>query len=162
MKDIIIVDLDGTLADGRWRLHLLPTKDRHLTESWREFNAAAGGDDPIWSTIDVVKGLQRAGYFIIVLTGRSNSAEAITRVWLDNIGLKPDLLKMRDHSDNRKDTIIKEEFLRQVGLHRIVCAFDDSPEVIRHFRSLGITTYAVVEYDNLHEREDLKSHGVDK
>ncbi len=37
-KGIVIVDLDGTLSDGMHRLHLLPTKDLHLTESWSEFN----------------------------------------------------------------------------------------------------------------------------
>ncbi len=37
----VIVDFDGTLSDGKHRLHLLPTKDLHLTESWSEFNSAS-------------------------------------------------------------------------------------------------------------------------
>lgn len=43
-KPIVVCDLDGTLSDGTHRLHLLPTENLHLTESWREFNRAAAGD----------------------------------------------------------------------------------------------------------------------
>ncbi|WPJ55686.1 hypothetical protein RCIP0095_00036 [Klebsiella phage RCIP0095] len=45
-RNICIFDLDGTLSNGNHRLHLLPKKDLHLTESWTAFNMAAGGDAP--------------------------------------------------------------------------------------------------------------------
>lgn len=53
-KNICIFDLDGTLSNGNHRLHLLPKKDLHLTESWTAFNMAAGGDAPITDTIRVM------------------------------------------------------------------------------------------------------------
>lgn len=62
---VAIVDLDGTLSDGTHRLHLMPTKDLHLTESWSEFNKAAANDKPIQSTIDVVRNLWRAGMGVV-------------------------------------------------------------------------------------------------
>lgn len=159
-KGIAIIDLDGALSDGTHRLHLLPTKDLHLTESWREFNGAAIGDSPIQNTIDVVNALWHSGMGVIILTGRSDEVETDTMIWLDRYKVKYDYMIMRRASDNRKDTVIKEEALRAIGLDNIVCAFDDSPNVIKHFRSLGITTYQVTEYDKPHSH--LQSHGVDE
>jgi hypothetical protein len=159
-KGVVIVDLDGTLSDGTHRLHLLPTKDLHLTESWSEFNGAAIGDSPIQNTIDVVNALWKAGMLVIILTGRSDEVETDTMIWLDRHRVKYDYMIMRRASDNRKDTVIKEEVLRAIGMKHIVCAFDDSPNVIKHFRSLGITTYQVTEYDKPHSH--LQSHGVEK
>lgn len=161
-RNICIFDLDGTLSNGNHRLHLLPKKDLHLTESWTAFNMSAGGDAPITDTILVMKAMRAAGFIVIILTGRSDEAREITEKWLVQNGASHyDLLIMRSASDNRKDTVIKEEILRKIGIERIVAAWDDSPTVIAHFRSLGITTYQVCDYgENLHDH--LKSHGVDK
>lgn len=159
-KGIVICDLDGTLSDGTHRLHLLPTKDLHLTESWSVFNGAAIGDKPIQNTIDVVNTLWEAGMGVIILTGRSDEVETDTLIWLDRYKVKFDYLIMRRAEDNRKDTVIKEEVLRAIGLEHIKCAFDDSPSVVKHFRSLGITTYQVTEYDKPHAH--LQSHGVEE
>lgn len=158
----VIFDLDGTLADGTHRLHLLPTVDLHLTDSWTEFNKASKDDAPFQNNIDICNALGRSGYFVIILTGRSDVARAETEDWLQRHDVYHNMLQMRSHSDNRKDIVIKEEFLRNVvGLEDVVAAWDDSPEVIRHFRSLGITTYAVCDYGDTTQRSDLKSHGVE-
>lgn len=161
-RNICIFDLDGTLSNGNHRLHLLPKKDLHLTESWTAFNMAAFGDAPITDTIRVMEAMRAAGFIVIILTGRSDEAREITEKWLVQNGASHyDLLIMRSASDNRKDTVIKDEILRKIGIERIVAAWDDSPTVIAHFRSLGITTYQVCDYgENLHDH--LKSHGVDK
>ena len=159
----VIFDLDGTLADGKHRLHLLPTVDLHLTDSWNEFNRASKDDSPIHSTIEVCNIMVRAGLQVIILTGRSDIVRAETEAWLERNFVMYSELVMRPHSDNRKDTVIKEEFLRnQVGLENIVAAWDDSPAVIEHFRGLGITTYAVCDYGAAAHRTDLKSHGVEE
>lgn len=158
-KPIVIVDLDGTLSDGSHRLHLLPTENLHLTESWSEFNRAAAGDSPIKSTIAVINGLWVSGFAIVILTGRSDEVRYETCKWLNENGVKFDEIIMRRQEDNRKDTVIKEEALRAIGLDNIVCAFDDSPNVVKHFRRLGITTYQVTEYDKPHAH--IQSHGVE-
>ncbi|EDV3179110.1 polynucleotide kinase [Salmonella enterica subsp. arizonae] len=159
-KGVVIVDLDGTLSNGMHRLHLLPTKDLHLTESWSEFNRAAIGDSPIQDTIDVVNGLWVSGFSVIILTGRSDEVARETYSWLDKYRVKYDYLIMRRCADNRKDTIIKEEVLRAIGLENIVCAFDDSPGVIAHIRNLGLTVYQVNQYDKQYTH--IGSHGVEK
>lgn len=158
-KGVVIVDFDGTLSDGSHRLHLLPKKDLHLTESWSEFNSAAKHDAPIKDTIAIVNGLWVSGFSVVILTGRSDEVMSESIYWLQKHGVKYDYLIMRRATDNRKDTIIKEEVLRAIGLDNIVCAFDDSPSVIPFMRGLGITTYAVTEYAKPHAH--LQSHGVE-
>ncbi|BAS69544.1 putative polynucleotide 5' kinase/3' phosphatase [Pectobacterium phage PPWS1] len=160
MKKIVCFDLDGTLADGRHRLHLLPTKDYDKTESWTEFNLAAVGDTPIRDNIALCNSLCRVGYRITILTGRSDVALELTERWLATHGVKYDQLVMRSQSDNRKDTVIKEEYLRSIGLENILCCFDDLPHVAYHLRSLGLTCHLVTHYDTV--RTDLVSHGEDK
>lgn len=158
-EPVFIFDYDGALSNGEHRLHALPTENLHLTESWEQFNSLAGFDTPFEDTISVMRACHQAGT-VIILTGRSDSVIDISIKWLaDNGADHYDFLVMREASDNRKDTVIKEEFLRFIGLHRITAAWDDSPKVIEHFRNLGITTYQVCDYgDKTHAH--LQSHGV--
>ena len=160
MKNVVVFDLDGTLADLMPRLHLMPTNELHLTDSWTQFNKACDSDLPINDTIAVCNAMWDAGYMVIVLTGRSDIAKDETMQWLDDHIVFYDRLVMRPHNDNRKDYIIKEEYLRNVvGLENIIAAWDDNPSVVAHFRSMGITTYQVVP-DIV--RNDLMSHGVEE
>lgn len=161
MKDVVIFDLDGTLACGKHRLHLLPTKDLHLTESWTEFNLACADDALIEANAELAWALEAAGHTVIILTGRSDIARNLTEQWLDKYGIYYDRLIMRRHDDNRKDTIIKEEELRRIGLDRILFCVDDRLDVARHLRSLGLTVLVCTEYTET-DRVDLGSHGVDK
>lgn len=158
---IVIFDYDGTLSDGTHRLHLLPCKDQHLTSSWILFNAACVGDIPIRNTIDVMNAMYTAGFHVIILTGRSDGVRNESVQWLKDNGALYHQLEMRKSDDNRKDTVIKEEFLRSLGLEKIVACWDDSPSVIAHFRSLGLTVYQVCDYGDTSCRTDLHSHGHD-
>lgn len=157
----VIFDLDGTLADGRHRLHLLPTKDYDKTESWTEFNLAAVDDLPFRDNIEMCNLFAFGDYYnVVILTGRSDVARDITEEWLDKHGVQYNELVMRSQADNRKDTVIKEEYLRSIGLENILCCFDDLPHVAYHLRSLGLTCHLVTHYDTM--RTDLISHGDDK
>lgn len=101
------------------------------------------------------------GHCVIILTGHSDEVQSESELWLQRYGAMYDFMIMRRHDDNRKDTVIKEEVLREIGLERIIVAWDDSPSVIPHFRNVGITTYAVTDHgDNIHSH--LKSHVVDE
>lgn len=158
-KPVYVFDYDGTLSDDAHRLNRLPTKDLNITESWSEFNRLSIHDDAIESTIQVMNSLYNSGSFVIILTGRSCEVCEISTQWLHDAGAKYNVMVMRQSGDNRKDTIIKEEFLRYIGLHRITAVWEDNPNVISHLRSLGITTCQVRDYgDKLHA--GLGSHGV--
>lgn len=148
MKDTYIFDLDGTLADGRHRLHLLPAKeDAHKTHAWNDFNLASGRDMPILDNIQLMNELYQYGKRIVILTGRSDIAYSITNRWLWEHGCNFNELIMRPESDHRRDIEFKEAALRDYGLERIAACFDDLDHVAKHIRSLGVTCHLVTHYD---------------
>lgn len=148
MKDIIVFDLDGTLACGKHRLHLLPKpEDANHTAGWLAFNMEADKDVPIQDNIDLMNSMSEE-WELIILTGRSDDAEVITEDWLERHGVPYDRLIMRPKGDHRKDIVFKEEKLREIGLDRILCCFDDLEHVVKHIRSLGITCHQVTHYDD--------------
>lgn len=157
MKDVVIWDLDGTLSDGRHRLHLLPSKDKaHRTEAWFDFNKAASSDLPILDNISLMNLMFRNGMKVIILTGRSDHVIEETQKWLYDNGCCYHRLIMRSKHDHRKDTEYKEEMLNSIGLDRILCCFDDLEHVAKHMRSLGLTCHLVTHYEE--KRIDTISH----
>lgn len=145
--DTVIFDLDGTLACGKHRLHLLPRpEDSHRTESWDDFNLACANDAPITDNIVLCRDLYHA-YEVIILTGRCDVSMEQTKGWLAEHSVPHDRLIMRPASDNRRDIEFKDQALREIGLDRIRCCFDDLEHVARHIRSLGVTCYLVTHYD---------------
>lgn len=149
MKNIIVWDLDGTLACGKHRLPLLPKpEDAGVTSGWLRFNMAAGDDAPIEDNIKLVRSLYYSGHKIVILTGRSDDALVLTLDWLEQYEVPYNYLIMRPKYDNRKDIEFKEERLREIGLDNILCCFDDLEHVVRHVRSLGVTCHQVTHYDN--------------
>ncbi|UOW66260.1 polynucleotide 5' kinase [Aeromonas phage vB_AspA_Bolek] len=148
-KDIIIWDLDGTLACGKHRLHALPKpEDANLTTGWLRFNMLAGDDAPIQDNIELMGTQAMAQYTLVILTGRSDDALEITEDWLERHEVPYHSLIMRPKGDHRKDVEFKEEKLRDIGLDRILCCFDDLEHVVKHIRSLGVTCHQVTHYDN--------------
>lgn len=160
MKNVVIFDLDGTLADGRHRLHALPKVDPHLPRSWDEFNKLAIYDKPIKDNIRLCNLLSICQH-IIILTGRNEIVRKETEQWLSDNKVFYDELIMRGLDDDRKDIHTKEEVIKKLGVDNILCAFDDLPHVVKHFRSLGITTHQVTEHED-EGRVDLQSHGRDE
>ena len=146
-KHIVVFDLDATLANGKHRNHLVPKPDvAHRCESWDEHNLEADKDTPIQDTIDVCNALEET-HTIVILTGRCDVAEGITKAWLKGHGVRYDRLIMRGREDNRPDTVYKEEELLLLGLDNILCCFDDLEHVADMMRGLGLTCYLVNKYN---------------
>lgn len=149
---VVIWDLDGTLRDGKHRLHLLPKKeDAHRCDAWDEFNMAAVNDSPILDNIELLKATTRR-FRVIILTGAGEVSRTITERWLWENGVPYDCLIMRARDDHRVDTAFKQEVLnlitgKLVG-GRIVACFDDAEHIVKHIRCMGITCHQVTHYDN--------------
>lgn len=127
----VIVDIDGTLAH---------VTDRGIYD-WTEVKT----DRPDIMVCDVVRGLKRQGYKIVITSGRDDVSRYDTWRWLvAHLGFEPDDLFMRTFKDMRKDAIVKRElfdnFIR--SKYNVVLAIDDRPVVVRLWRSLGIQTLA--------------------
>lgn len=148
-KCIVIWDLDGTLACGKHRLHLVPHPSvRDITKSWVEFNLACPNDAPILDNVMLMNSMSAMGYQNVIVTGRSAVAKEQTVEWLDKYNCQFDLLIMRDENDNRTDVEYKKEKFDMLNANgNVLCAFDDLEHVAKAIRSWGITCHLVTHYD---------------
>lgn len=136
MKPIIIFDLDGTLADiehrrpyvqqGRWDLFereesiLKDLPNKPIVELWHVLHMSNN-------------------YVMMAFSGRQRFLYDATLQWFNNHNiLVPHRLYMRQTGDNRKDAIIKKEFLDEVGKENILFVVDDRQQVVDMWRANGI------------------------
>lgn len=82
---------------------------------------------------------------MILLSGRDSICRKATEGWLDHNGLNYDFLYMRSEGDNRKDWIVKKELYEAhiKGDYNVLGIFDDRPQMIRGWRSLGLPVFDV-------------------
>lgn len=131
----IVVDLDGTLA--------LHNRDAFNT-------GECGRDTPNAPVLNALKALSNYSYKLIFLTGRENCFREKTDRWLKDV-CHVDLfapwymLYMRPTGDNRKDSLVKEEILRNEILpnYYVEFALDDRQQVVDHLREMGLTVFQV-------------------
>ncbi len=131
-KPVVIVDLDGTVADLSHRLHFIQHEES-TDRDYESFFMNVIDDKPIKSTIDMVEGLYAEGYPITFVSGRSDISRAETEAWLEKyVKVEYKALIMREAGDKRPDTMVKntfyKRFFQQYDIH---CAIDDRPSVIR-------------------------------
>jgi predicted kinase len=130
----VLVDIDGTVAimDGR-----------------SPYDMARVADDiPHRSVITAVRAMHAAGHQIIFCSGRSDDARTATEAWLErHVGVPYVALHMRAFDDQRKDSVVKAEiFEREIReKYHVVGVFDDRAQVVRMWRSLGLTVFHVAE-----------------
>lgn len=141
IKQFVIVDLDGTIADCGHRLHHAQAKE------WDEFQNAADQDPVLVDIADLVRELSRSSY-IIILTGRNERYRHKTIQWLEAAGLDGSYeeLIMRPEGDFSQDAAYKiEQLEKRFGdkagiLANVWLAIDDRDTVVEAFRNYGITT----------------------
>lgn len=133
----VLVDVDGTLA----------IRGDRSPFAW----AKVGEDQPNPAVIELVQTIAAAGkHRIIVMSGRDSSCRLQTEMWLSAQGVPFDVLLMRPHRDNRKDSVVKAELYRQLVEPFCTVAFviDDRNQVVKMWRDeLGLTCLQVAEGD---------------
>jgi hypothetical protein len=162
MKNVIICDLDGTLADLRHRRHLVerPTPEQLASThqgwkpNWPAFHSACVDDTPLSDTIAVVDALAcdpRARRELWIVSGRSEAVRAQTEAWLWRQGvIHWNRLIMRPVGDYTRDDDLKERWLLGGILprkERILCVFDDRDRVVKMWRRHGLTCHQVAPGD---------------
>lgn len=134
--DAVLVDIDGTVA-------LMDDRSPYdMTMVHR--------DRPNHAVIAAVRAMHAAGHLVIFCSGRTDDGRAATEKWLErHVGVPVEGLYMRAVGDQRKDSIVKGElFDRHIrGRYFIVGVFDDRAQVVRMWRSLGLTVFQVAEGD---------------
>ncbi|MGH9071183.1 MAG: hypothetical protein ACRDX8_08485 [Acidimicrobiales bacterium] len=131
----VVVDLDGVVADATHRQYLV-TGGRH---HWDKFFRACGADPVIEEGAGLVS-LLDPGLVVVLLTGRPLSVRELTLDWLERVGLRWDLLVMRDSGDYAAATEFKRRSLgelRGAGFD-VRLALDDDRRNCEMFRSEGV------------------------
>ncbi len=143
-KDCIIVDIDGTVADGTHRLHHIQKEPK----AWDDYFHDCTDDVPIEHMRRVVNSLG-CQFNIVFVSGRSDVVREQTIRWLDEHGFPCDALYMRKQGDHKNDDVLKIELLAQLradGWNPIM-AFDDRNRVVKAWREAGIPCAQVAEGD---------------
>jgi phosphoglycolate phosphatase-like HAD superfamily hydrolase len=132
MARMIIVDLDGTLADVRHRLHHIQSKGR---KDWDRFFEGMP-DDPVndWC-LQLLKAMAKEGYEIAVVSGRPDTYLDQVKEWLARYEVPYHRLYLRGGGDRRPDTIVKREILhRHFEKKDILFVVDDRTSVVAMWR----------------------------
>lgn len=124
--DAIIVDVDGTLA----------SMFNRGPYDWSK----VGNDKVRLHVRNLVNIYARAGYKILIVTGRDGSCLEATKDWLIRHEIFFDEVFIRQSNDTRKDVIVKTEIYNDYiknnyNIHLVV---DDRPQVIRGWKLLGL------------------------
>lgn len=134
---IVLVDMDGTLADVSHRLHFIRGK-----KNWKQFFRAMDQDPPVTTVVEWVQKLAE-DHDIVIVTGRPEDYVKNTEAWLQKFGVPYSRILMRRNGDHRPDHIVKKELLAQVDCSRVAFVIDDRPSVCDMWRDCGLKVYQV-------------------
>tara|TARA_B100002052_G_C15835467_1_gene577523 strand:+ start:864 stop:1319 length:456 start_codon:yes stop_codon:yes gene_type:complete len=148
MKNIVIFDLDGTLALIDKRREISTKSDGKL--DWDLFfnPKNINLDIPNFPVINTLKALKSNGYKIIILSGRLETTKNATLEWLKKYEVYFDDLKMRENSVKGKfisDVELKEKWLSDIGKENVEFVFDDRKKLVDMWRNQGLICFQVAE-----------------
>ena len=146
-KNIVIFDLDGTLAivDARRKIS---TKSNGKMD-WDKFLVPDNikldiPNDPV---VKMAQLLAEDGFNIFIFSGRSDRTINVTRSWLTRNRIPFHKLVMRDQAKLFiPDDQLKKQFLdKHVDIDNIFAVFDDRQKVVDMWRKNGLTTFQVAD-----------------
>lgn len=135
LPNALICDLDGTLA---------------LMNGRNVYDAAKCEEDSVNAPIAaILLAFHEKQTTILLVSGRGEQHRPHTQRWLAQWHIPYHALYMRAEGDSRKDTIIKQEIYesRIQGRYNVTCVIDDRVNIVRLWRSLGLTCLQVAEGD---------------
>lgn len=145
-KKILLLDLDGSVADCTHRLHHIKGENR----DYKAFYDGIPQDKPIKHIIDIVRALYLSQeYMIFVVTGRPVTHLRETQLWLNENFVPNDAIFMRPENDFRKDYIVKKEILDTIRKEfwEPTAVFDDRQSVCDMWRANGVPCLQVAPGD---------------
>lgn len=148
-----LFDIDGTLANHSHRMHHIQKEPK----DWDAFFDACVDDKPIPHMLDLLQTLTTSvtdfdnqasrDFEIVYVSGRSDSCQNATGVWLEKHGFPYGNLYMRKAGDHRPDYVVKGELLDQILAdgYEPIMAFDDRTQCVKLWRARGIPCAQVAE-----------------
>lgn len=151
-KNIIIFDLDGTIANCDHRRYLVDPTNPNFPgkKDWDRFADLSIHDTPNGHVHIVYTQLSRHkwGYDMVIWSGRDERMREKTVAWLKDCGIDDYLeLRMRPHGDHTPDNELKQRWLDEVGKESVLMVFDDRDRMVEMWRSNGIPCFQVAKGD---------------
>lgn len=131
---VVVVDLDGTLANIDHRLSLI----RETPKRWDEFHNACDKDKPNEWCVDLVCAMLEMGHRVKIVTARSDIALIKTLAWLDKHVPGVELAMIRKVRDHRQDDVLKEAWLLDQTKSEILFVVEDRQRVVDMWRRHGL------------------------
>lgn len=139
-KQIVLVDIDGTIADGSHREHYVSMHGQR--KDWKSYFHACGRDAPIDIVVRWVRELIKE-FTICLVSGRPDSTQRETLPWLETHEVPYDYIFMRRSNDNRPDYEVKQDILNKLPKDKIAFVLDDRPSVIRMWKANRLRVFPV-------------------
>ena len=136
---IVIVDMDGTLADVSHRLRYIRG---HGKPNWKRFFEEQRHDLPKKDILKQVCDLAKT-YEIVIVTGRPDKYLDETAAWLRKYKVPYSRIFMRPAGDHRPDYIVKKQVLGKIGPEQVALVLDDRPRVCEMYRQAGLKVIEV-------------------
>jgi predicted kinase len=130
-ESIYLFDVDGTLA----------AMSNRSPFDWPR----VGEDDPRAQVILTAQAHAKAGYKIIIMSGRDSACREETIKWLELYDIPFSDLHMRAEADQRKDNIVKAElFDEHIRFnYNVIAVYDDRQQVVDMWRAMGVDCFQV-------------------
>jgi len=132
--EIVIFDIDGTLADVSERIHHVKKKPKN----WNAFFQGMAQDKAIHSMVRLCNILYESGIKIVLCSGRNEEHRPQTVQWLAQQGVNYHKLILRRDGDMRSDVIAKREMLAGIDRSEILFVVEDRSRVVEMWRSEGL------------------------
>jgi len=133
-EEIVIFDIDGTLADVSERIHHVRKKPKN----WNAFFQGMAQDKAIHSMVRLCNLLHASGIQIILCSGRTEERRQQTIDWLARQGVNYHDLLLRKDNDHRQDSVVKREMLAAIDKSKILFVVEDRSRVVEMWRSEGL------------------------
>lgn len=136
MKDTIVCDLDGTLANVDHRRHLVSGKKR----DYEAFHGLLHLDPANEWCLAILETFYRNGYEVVLVSARPKKYEPQTLKWLEkNCAKYSQLNLLRPDNDSTPDQELKRAWLKRYGPENILFVIDDRQKVVDMWREEGLT-----------------------
>jgi predicted secreted acid phosphatase len=133
-KEIVIFDIDGTLADISERIHHL----KKSPKDWDSFFEGMAQDKAIKSMVRLCNILYSSGVTIILCSGRYEWHRQETVEWLARQGVPYHDLLLRKDNDRRSDVIVKREMTAKIDKSKVLFVVEDRSRVVEMWRAQGL------------------------
>lgn len=150
LPNIVLVDIDHTVADAFWRDHIIPSlvlREKEGESAWDQYHEAADRDLPNKNVLLLLQRLYTSGYELMGLTARPEKWRAQTMRWCARHGVPLGGLLMRpegnfDPSPLCKATMALNRFQMPLS-DKIAFVLEDRLDVANEFRNLEVVVLQV-------------------